>query len=236
VTGEILIPMLPCRDLDESVGFYECLGFRPTYRQQRPNPYAVVVRDDMEIHLFGLDGFDPASSYGSVALVVPDAERLYNDFAVGLRQRFGRLPAAGIPRILRPRRRHDTIRGFSVVDPGGNWLRVYQQGEAGVRARQDRTTGLTRILENAARLADARGDDRAALALLSRGLDRFPEASPLERARALLYRADLAVRIGELGTAQASLADAEAIDLPADERARLAKDVRHVEEHVRAHD
>lgn len=33
---------------------------------------------------------------------------------------YRKLPVAGIPRILRPRKRYGTVRGFSVVDPGGN--------------------------------------------------------------------------------------------------------------------
>lgn len=38
----VTIPLLPCADIDEAVSFYEALGFRRTYRQVRPNPYAVV--------------------------------------------------------------------------------------------------------------------------------------------------------------------------------------------------
>ena len=38
----ITIPTLPSADLDESIAFYEALGFQCTYRQQRLNPYAVV--------------------------------------------------------------------------------------------------------------------------------------------------------------------------------------------------
>ena len=38
----IPIPILPWADLDDSISFYEALGFNRTYRQQRPNPCAVV--------------------------------------------------------------------------------------------------------------------------------------------------------------------------------------------------
>src|SRR5215211_4136769 len=94
-------PILPCRELDESISFYESLGFKKTYRQVRPNPYAVVSLEEIQIHLFGIDGFAPTNSYGSAIVVVPDPDGLYRAFAEGLRNVYGKLPIAGIPRILR---------------------------------------------------------------------------------------------------------------------------------------
>ena len=47
----VTIPILPCPELDSAVSFYEALGFTRTYRQTRPNPYAVVAREDIQIHL-----------------------------------------------------------------------------------------------------------------------------------------------------------------------------------------
>jgi len=47
-----MYPLLPCRDIDEAIAFYEALGFERTYRQVRPNPSAVVERGQMGIHLF----------------------------------------------------------------------------------------------------------------------------------------------------------------------------------------
>jgi hypothetical protein len=85
VANEVSIPALPCRDLDETVSFYEALGFSQTYFQRRPNPYAAVRREDIEIHLFGVEGFDPERSHGNVIVVVPDPDDLYLAFANGLR-------------------------------------------------------------------------------------------------------------------------------------------------------
>jgi catechol 2,3-dioxygenase-like lactoylglutathione lyase family enzyme len=129
MANERTYPALPCTDIDEAISFYGSLGFRKTYRQVRPNPYAVVALEDIQIHLFGMEGFDPAQSYGTVIIAVPDPDRLYQDFAAGLRKAYGKLPVAGIPRILRPRKKYGTVRGFSVVDVGGNWLRIYKLGE-----------------------------------------------------------------------------------------------------------
>jgi catechol 2,3-dioxygenase-like lactoylglutathione lyase family enzyme len=104
MANEVTIPILPCRDLDVSIAFYEALGFVGTYRQERPNRYAVVSRGDFHVHLFTIDGFDPEQSYASVIVVVPDADELFEAFAAGLRAAYGKLPSAGIPRILRPRK------------------------------------------------------------------------------------------------------------------------------------
>src|SRR5436190_7206889 len=100
MAGELTYPILPCRDLDEAIAFYAALGFTKSYRQLRPNPCAVVGRDDIQIHLCGMPDFDPEQSYGSVIVVVPDPDALYHSFAEGLRKAYGKLPVAGIPRIL----------------------------------------------------------------------------------------------------------------------------------------
>src|SRR5262245_23699463 len=130
MANERTYPLLPCRDLDEAIAFYTALGFRRTYRQLRPNPCAVVAREEIQIHLFGMPDFNPADSYGSVIVVVPDPDALYRDFAEGLRTFYSKLPIAGIPRILRPRKKYGTVRGFSVVDVGGNWLRIFKAGDS----------------------------------------------------------------------------------------------------------
>lgn len=155
VSGERTHPVLPCADLDEAVVFYNALGFALTYHQRRPNPYAVVELDDIAIHLSGIEGFDPATSYASVIITVPKLERLHRSFKEGLRASFGKVPIKGIPRLLPPRRKAGTATGFSAVDVGGNWLRFYATG-----ASEDEVprTGLGRVIDVAARQGDAHGD------------------------------------------------------------------------------
>lgn len=232
MAGELTFPALPYRDLDQAITFYEALGFVRTYRQRRPNPYAVVSRDEIHIHLFGLEGHDPEGSLGNVIVVVPDPDALYAAFAAGLREAYGKLPSAGIPRILRPRRRFGTVRGFSVVDPGGNWLRISRLGDSEEETKKQVATGLARAVENAARQGDARGHDGDALEVLDKGLARFPDAPPVERVRALLYRAELGVRLGNHQLAVSSLADARAVTLTADEGAAVDDDLAHASELV----
>lgn len=223
---------LPCRDIDESIAFYETLGFKKTYRQVRPNPYAVVALEDIQIHLFGMDGFNPEDSYGTVIIAVPDPDGLYRDFATGLRKTYGKLPVAGIPRILRPRKKYGTVRGFSVVDPGGNWLRVYKLGDTEEEDSAENAQGLTQIIYVATRLGDAHGDEALALKTLENGLARFPDAAAMERAKAHLYRAELAIRTGDHALAQSSLVAARSLTLTEEEKNALVDEFAHITELV----
>jgi len=231
MANERTYSLLPCRDIDESIAFYESLGFHRTYRQVRPNPSAVVALEEIQIHLFGIDGFDPANSYGSVIIVVPDPDSLYRDFAAGLRKVHGKLPVAGIPRILRPRKKYGTVRGFSVVDPGGNWLRIYKLGESEQEDSAEKAEGLAQIIYVAARLGDAHGDEALALKTLENGLARFANtAAAVELAKAYLYRAELAVRTNDPELAQSSLQTATLLALTDEERTALTDEFAHITE------
>jgi hypothetical protein len=220
-----MYPILPCRDIDEAIAFYEGLGFTCTYRQLRPNPSAAVARGELHVHLFAMPEFNPEDSYGSVIVVVPDPDGLYRAFANGLRAMYGRLPVSGIPRITRPRKRYGTVRGFSLVDVGGNWLRVSRAGDT-----EDAVVpadGLAGVIEVAARLADAHGDVALAMKTLESGLRRHPEATPLDRARALLYRAELGVRLGDLALARSTLDEVRSLGVGEDDQ-EVTNELAHV--------
>lgn len=227
-------PLLPCPDLDAAITFYEALGFQRTYRQVKPNPHAVVAYEEIQIHLFGMEKFNPADSYGSVIIVVPDPDALYQTFAAGLRKAYQKLPTTGIPRILRPRKKFGTVRGFSVVDVGGNWLRISKLGDTEEEANAQKQTGLAQVIEVAARLGDAHGDEAKALHTLETGLRRYPDAPRIDYARALLYRAELAVRLHDQPLAQSSLAAVQALALSDAEQASIAGEVAQISELVLA--
>jgi hypothetical protein len=205
------------------------LGFKRTYRQVRPNPYAVVALEDIRIHLAGIEGFKPEDSYGSVIVAVPDPDSLYRDLASKLRERYGKLPVTGIPRITRPRKKYGTVSGFSIVDTGGNWLRIYRLGDTEQEDSAKETEGLAGFINVAARLGDAHGDEALALKTLESGIKRFPDAPAIERAKAYLYRAELAVRTKNLKLAQSSFDLAKSLKLSKDEKASIADELDHVE-------
>ncbi|MEU4602120.1 tetratricopeptide repeat protein [Kribbella sp. NPDC023972] len=175
------------------------------YRQLRPNPYLAVSRDELDLHFAAVPGFVPEESYGSVILAVPDTGAVYEEFAAALRSAYGRLPLQGIPKITRPRRKQGTPGGFSVVDPGGNWLRI--------TARQDEPDEpvaegpFDRALRTAARQADARGDETNAIAVLDAALTRHPDTTAAERLPVHLYLAELLIRTGDTTRARALLTE-----------------------------
>ena len=169
MAGERMVPLLPCAAIDVIAEFVDALGFEVTYRQTRPNPYLALRREGIEVHYFGMDGFRPEDSYGTCVVVSPDPKALFDDFAAGLRARYGRLPLAGFPRITRPRRRKnaDGFTGFSLVDPGGNWIRVTAAQPEDDAGESDGPQGrLARALDDAVVLGDSHGDvDQAAKVL-----------------------------------------------------------------------
>lgn len=232
MAGERTYACLPCRDLDESISFYEAMGFTRTYRQLRPNPYAVVKRDDWYIHLFGMPAFNPADSYATVIVVVPDADELYQAITQGLKAAYGKVPSAGIPRVLRPRKKYGTVSGFSVVDPGGNWLRIYRTGDTTEDASDEATSGLAQIIDVAARLGDARGDDEAALKTLEQGITKHATDPAVVRVRAQLYRVELLWRLHRRDEARQALQAAKTITLDTQELANIQKEMSFADELV----
>ena len=211
MTGERTYPVLPCADLDDALTFYSALGFTISFHQRRPYPCAVVELDEIAFHLFAMDGFDPANSYGSAIITVAEPGYRHEAFKKGLRELYGKVPIKGIPRLLPPRRKAGTATGFTVVDVGGNWLRFYRHGSS-EDDPSERRSGLARVIDVAARQGDSRGDDAQAITVLDAGLGRYPDAPPPEVFEALLYRAELMARTGadaapDLAAAQAVLAD-----------------------------
>jgi hypothetical protein len=193
VANELTIPLLPCPDIDEIASFYEMLGFAITYRQTKPNPHVALQREDIRLHFFGMDGFDPEQSYGTCLVIVQDTGPLYEAFAEGMRAKHGKVLISGIPRMTRPRLRNDRYTGFSVIDPGGNWIRINKAEQ-----EPEAKSKLAKAMENAARQADARGDDRQALKILEGALKRADGSEP-EFQEAQQFRDELAERISGSG-------------------------------------
>jgi hypothetical protein len=218
----VTIPMLPCRDILEIQTFYQNLGFTKTYLQQRPNPYIVVKRGAIELHFFGVEGFDPEKSLGTCAVRVDDADELYRAFAEGVRAHLGKLPATGIPRITRPRKKMHAVYGFSVIDPGGNWIRV---SSAAPKSTAAATSKLGQALEAAASLGDNDEQYAQAARILDNALRNNPSAPAHERVSALVYRAELAVTMGDTAAAATRLAELQSLPLTAADRDAVSAEI-----------
>jgi hypothetical protein len=148
-----------------------------------------MQREGINLHFYGMDGHVPEQSHSTCVIIVQDTGPLYEAFAAGMRAVHGKVLISGIPRMTRPRVRNDRYTGFTVVDPGGNWIRIHQAAR-----EPEARTKLAKAMENAARQADARGDERQGLKILEGALKRATGDEP-EFQAAREYRDELLERI-----------------------------------------
>ncbi|GIJ76627.1 hypothetical protein SAMN05443287_108142 [Micromonospora phaseoli] len=227
MTNEVTVPLLPCASIDDIASFYGVLGFSTTYKQRKPNPCVGLQREDLHLQFFEIAGFDPEQSYGSCLVLTSDIAELHRAFATGMRAAYGKVLVSGMPRMTRPRARKnaDGLGGFSVIDPGGNWIRVFQNAATmPTPAPAPAPAGrLAKALANAVVLADSKGDVGQAVRILDSALAR-PQADddPVIHVEVLVYRAELAMALHDRETATEMLARVEHIALNADETGRAA--------------
>lgn len=223
MANEITVPLLPCRSIDEIAEFYGMLGFSRTYYQVLPNPYVALKREDINLHFFGMPDFKPEDSYSTCLVLVSDTGELYRAFAAAMRAVHGKVLISGIPRMTRPRKRKnaDNLSGFSVIDPGGNWIRIMAT-QAAPEDDEPAAGKLGTILQNAVVMGDSHGFDARAAEILDGALARNVDtASATELVEALAYRAELALRLGDQPAAAGALARARAVPLSKAERDKL---------------
>ena len=225
---DIAIPALPCVTLEESLPFYGLLGFVVTYKQKNPNPYAVVARGDVQLHLFGIPRLDPSAAYSTCLIIVGEVEDLHRKFAAALSGAYGKVPIAGIPRITRMRKGQSR---FTIVDPAGNSLifirRASSDATEGSYEDGPEATGskMALAIKTAARLRDFKTDDAMAAKVLDAALAKYPTAAPAERARALAARAEIAVALGDIALAHGLRTELRQIQLSESERLELREEL-----------
>lgn len=219
------VPLLWSGDLPTTLDFYRALGYKVTHEQTRPYVYGAVDMDGAALH------FAPAppalelpTEHVGALVLVDDIAARHAAFTAGLRERFGRVPAKGCPRITRFRPGQSR---FSTVDPVGNTVIHIQRDEprdleyGGSRD----LTGLARVLDNARILRDFKNDDHAATRALRAGLRRHAAtATPLDRARAYAALAELAVATNNAADLAHWTAELRATTLTPTDRAALTTD------------
>ncbi|WP_020672652.1 bleomycin resistance protein [Amycolatopsis nigrescens] len=233
--AEVMIPILPCRSINDVLDFYRALGFEVTYQQKAPNTFASIQRGDFVLQFFVLKAVDPASNYSTCYVLTEDVDTLYREFTDGLRDVLGKVPSRGVPRINPVKDMSYGVRQFIVVDPGGNYVRIGQPiGEItnGLPTAKENAgrTRLERALAAAIMLGDSKQDPAAAIKVLDRALNAGSDEPAVVRFRALVLRADLAVRLDDLESAGPTLDEAEGIELTADERAGVPDELHRIGE------
>lgn len=116
---ETTAPVLPSRDFDETVLFYESIGFRETGRWAE-NAYLIMVMDQVELHFFSHDEVDPSTNHAAAYIRSSDVDALSAKVAA--------LPLATseIPRFRPAEDKSWGMREMAIVDPNGTLLRIGQ--------------------------------------------------------------------------------------------------------------
>lgn len=228
--GDRMIPILPCRSIDDQIGFYEALGFEVTYRQTAPNVFAAVQRGAIELQFFVLKGYEPADSYSTCYVMVSNVDELYADFRAGLKQALGRIPSRGIPRIGALGDMSYGVRQFLLTDPGGNIIRIGQPLEQTDAAETKPLTRLERALEAARLLLYSKGDPETTARVIDDALTATPDASEVLRVQARILRADAANELGDDALARSLLDEAASMNLGDADQASIADDLTRAEE------
>ena len=119
---ELAVPILPSRDLSETLLFYEALGFENRGAAPETWDYLILGRGDIWLHFARQADLDPLTSASSCYLYVDDADALHAQWA-----------AVVVPdestgsRVVAPATTVYGMREFAVVDRSGNLVRVGTQ-------------------------------------------------------------------------------------------------------------
>jgi catechol 2,3-dioxygenase-like lactoylglutathione lyase family enzyme len=120
VLEEYSVPVLPARDLHETLAFYERLGFALQGAPIEQYRYLIIGRGSIELHFFDQPGVDPLTTDAGCYVRVRDAEALHREWQV-----------AGVPtdpatgsRLMGLTDTEYGLREFALIDPNGNLLRL----------------------------------------------------------------------------------------------------------------
>src|SRR4029079_10636447 len=118
--AESAVPILPSRDLDETLEFYARLGFELQGAPIEKYRYLIIGRGSIELHFWDAPNVDPLTTDASCYIRVDDADALHRE-----RQQAGieSDPVSG-SRLMPPVDTDYGIREFALVDRSGNLLRI----------------------------------------------------------------------------------------------------------------
>ena len=80
VLEEHAVPVLPARDLHETLAFYERLGFVLQGAPIEQYRYLIIARGSIEMHFFEQPGVDPLATDAGCYVRVRDADALHREW------------------------------------------------------------------------------------------------------------------------------------------------------------
>ncbi|MEV4253647.1 glyoxalase [Spirillospora sp. NPDC049652] len=222
------MPLMPCVSVEETLAFYEALGFKVAYKQSKPYVYMALQWSGFELR-FGPapKDLDPAREESGICLVMVDAVAPYHAaFVAAMRRTYGKILGSGLPRITRYR---PGASRFTVIDPSGNSIIFVQRDEPDELEYGGSTklAGLAKALDNARILREFKQDDLQAFRALKSAVRRHgANASTADRAVALCHLIDLAGILGE--PTDAWLTELRALELTDEDRQRIETEAGHL--------
>lgn len=224
------VPVLFAASLDETLEFWESLGYEKSYYQKTPYGYGVMSRGEYGLHFIQQKELKPEENPCGCLMMVTDVEAVHQNFSKALKEKLGRVPNKGLPRITRIRPGQTR---FTVTDPSGNWVTFIKFGdedeEIAVKSEQRGEQGpLEFAISRAIRFRDSKLDLSGAAKILDVALQRYPDEATLLIARALLLRGDIAVDMEETATASTSLQKLRELSLSEEERTSIESEVQRL--------
>lgn len=111
IRGQI-IPTLPMRDVEQTLSYFQRLGFEVVAEYPGEQRYAIVRRDDAELHFYEFP-VDPRQNLSGCYLRIQDAPALYDEWR-----------ATGIEILQELTKTDYGLHEFAIADPSGNLLKV----------------------------------------------------------------------------------------------------------------
>lgn len=217
--NETMVPLLACTDVDGTLEFWRAMGFTVTYEQTKPYLYLAFEWSGFALH-YGRAS-DGTEAGGGCLVMVDTVAAYHAAFTAAMRAHYGKVLAAGLPRITRFR---PGASRFTLTDPSGNSIIFIQRDEPMTLeyGGAKHLTGLARVLDNARILREFKNDDRAAFRALNSGLRRHGDsATARDRATALAALIELCTALDEPDRAREWGAQLAAITLTGEERAQV---------------
>ena len=117
---ERAVPILPSRDLGETLALLERLGFESRGAHWSEWNYLIVARGGIELHFFSHPEIDPLTTDAMCYLRVDDADALHDEWnGIGVESD----PGTG-SRLIPPQTADYGMREFALVDRSGNLYRI----------------------------------------------------------------------------------------------------------------
>ena len=117
---EYAVPILPSRDLNETLAFYLRLGFENRGAPPEVWDYLIIGRGGIELHFYADPEVEPLTTSASCYVRTADSAALHREWdGVGVPTD----PVTG-SRLQAPVDTDYGMREFALVDPSGNLVRV----------------------------------------------------------------------------------------------------------------